>query len=134
MYYLLTGRVDWADEFDVDFFEVVSQEDGEKYKIAQEIFKSYPDNYCFGTNEYWDDFDYLGFDLKPITDEDYEALKRMGLVDSNGWTTIGREIVTPLIENLEDARDGQGLELINLFECSVEEFRKACEELSDCYA
>ena len=38
MNYLITGSRDWADEFDVTFFEIISEEDYQKYLIAKEIF------------------------------------------------------------------------------------------------
>lgn len=50
-YYVITGRVDWADEFDVHFFEVLTEEEHQKYKAAQDILGSFRGNFYFGTNE-----------------------------------------------------------------------------------
>ena len=74
MNYLITGSRDWADEFNVTFFEIISEEDYQKYLIAKEIFVEFVDSYYFGINKGWDDFDYLSFEPIAISDSDLETL------------------------------------------------------------
>ena len=60
MKYVLSGKADWADEFDVHFFEVLDERDKTIYDIANKIFGSWIGYHGFGTNEYFDDFEFLG--------------------------------------------------------------------------
>ena len=140
-HYVIIGSEDWADEFDVDFFDILTEEEYQKYMIAKEIFGNWLDSYYFGTNEGWDeDFDYLSFTPVEISDEELTCLSRLGLVynladDKNEtlFAQFGHQIVNGLFTCIEDRRDGEGLEYISLEECSVEDFRTACEELANCY-
>ena len=140
-HYVIIGSENWADEFDVDFFDILTEEEYQKYMIAKEIFGNWLDSYYFGTNEGWDeDFDYLSFTPVEISDEELTCLSRLGLVynladDKNEtlFAQFGIQIVDDLFTCIEDRRDGEGLEYISLSECSVEEFRAACEELANCY-
>ena len=135
MHYLITGSKVWADEFNVDFFEIITEEDYKKYMIAKEIFVNFLDGYYFGTNEGWDDkFDYLDFNPIPVSDSDLEALIRLGLVHNykdNLFTTLGNEVVGGLFTCIEDSRDSYSLPYVCLETCTVEEFRTACKELLD---
>ena len=134
MNYLITGSRDWADEFDVTFFEIISEEDYQKYLIAKEIFVEFIDSYYFGTNEGWDDFDYLSFEPIAISDSDLETLTRLKLINNhkgNIFPLIGNAVVGGLFMCLQDKRDDLGLSYISLETCSVEKFKTACEELLD---
>ena len=75
MKYILTGEENWADEFDVHFFEVLDERDKAIYDSANKILESWVGYYGFGTNEYFDDFEFLGRELIPITDDEYEVMK-----------------------------------------------------------
>lgn len=136
-HYVIIGSQDWADELDVDFFDILTEEDYQKYMIAKEIFTNWLDSYYFGTNEGWDeDFDYLSFTPVEISEEELACLARLGLIYDNTETLyaqFGHQVVNGLFTCIEDSRDAEGLEYVSLEECSVEEFRKACEELLDCY-
>lgn len=133
MRYLIVGSDCWADEMDVPFFEVLTEEEFQKYQIVKEIFVNFLGNYGFGTNEGWDDndFDFLQFEPVMLTDDDYKTLIKLGLVYEDGYEAIGYQIMDQLLTSIEDMRDGEGLEYIDLEEASVEEFRKACTELLD---
>ena len=77
MKYLINESKDWADEFDLNFFEVVSEEDKKIYTVAKKVYGQWMDNYWFGTNEGWeDDFDYLDFDLIELTDEEAKVFDK----------------------------------------------------------
>ena len=136
-HYVIIGSEDWADEFNVDFFDVLTEEEYQKYMIAKEIFGNLLDSYYFGTNEGWDDeFDYLSFTPVEISDVELACLTRLGLVYDNDETLFaqfGHQVVNGLFTCIEDRRDGEGLEYISLEECSIEDFRTACEELANCY-
>jgi len=136
-HYVIIGSEDWADEFDVYFFDILTEEEYQKYMIAKEIFCNFLGSYYFGTNEGWDaDFDYLSFTPVEISDVELNCLIRLGLVyatDTALFAQFWNQIVEDLFTCIEDRRDEEGLEYISLSECSIEEFRKACEELANCY-
>lgn len=132
MNYLIIGSIDWADEFDVTFFEIISEEDYQKYLIAKKIFVKFIDSYYFGTNEGWEDFDYLSFEPIAIFDSDLETLIRLKLINNHKgciFPLIGNAVVSGLFMHLQDKRDDLGLSYISLETCSVEKFKTACEEL-----
>ena len=134
MNYLITGSRDWADEFDITFFEIISEEDYQKYLIAKEIFVEFIDSYYFGINKGWDDFDYLSFEPIAISDQDLETLTRLKLINNHEgyiFPLIGNAVVEGLFMCLQDKRDDLGLSYISLETCSVEKFKIACEELLD---
>ena len=94
MNYVITASVDWADEFDVHFFEVMDEETYKKYIFLQRTIPHYYTSYCFGTNEDFDEFEPLGFTPKPITDEELAVLNKFDIQGENR-----------IIENLFDALD-----------------------------
>lgn len=93
MKYVITGRVNWADELDVHFFDILSEEDYKKYNFLKQTLGSLYGGYYFGTNEGWDEgeFDYLQFDPKPATDEEIAVLEKFNISGE------------PIIERLTDA-------------------------------
>ena len=93
MKYVITGCVDWADELDVHFFDILSEEDYKKYDFLKQTLGSLYGDYYFGTNEGWEDndFDYLQFDPKPATDEEIAVLEKFNISGE------------PVIERLADA-------------------------------
>lgn len=94
-WYLAIDNVDWADEFDLPFGELLDQPTYEKYKYLSDVLKSYTGYYGFGTNEYFDDFEYLGWEFTEITEEEKNVLEKLGL--PNGYTCVNR-----LFEGLEE--------------------------------
>ena len=48
MNYIATASIDWADEFDVNFCEILSEEEYQRYKYLQEKLKSFKGSLYFG--------------------------------------------------------------------------------------
>lgn len=119
-YYVITGCLDWADEFDVHFFEVLSENTYNKYMIAKKVIGSFEGCYGFGSNEWFDEFDFLGFEPKEITEEQYKFLNSIGV--------SGHKVFWQFMDIFEDARVDEGLEPADLYKASLDEFEKACKE------
>lgn len=126
-YYVISGTVNWADEMDVCFFEVLDKDQAKKYKIAQDIFGSLYACYYFGTNEGWDDcdFDLLDFELIPATDEEVEVLYK--------FNVSGHRLFISTMTHIGSERDYYNLEDINMITASTEVFEAACRELKAKY-
>ena len=93
MKYVLAGSYNWADEFDVYFFEVLDERDKAIYCMAKQIFEHWLGGYGFGTNEGWyDDFDYLDWDLVEITDEEYKVLKKCHIRGETVYDRFAEEL------------------------------------------
>ena len=103
MKYVITGCVDWADELDVHFFDILSEEDYKKYDFLKQTLGSLYGGYCFGTNEGWDEgeFDYLQFDPKPATDEEIAVLEKFNI--------SGEPVIERLAGAIECTFDWEGL-------------------------
>ena len=100
MNYIATASIDWADEFDVHFCEILSEEDYQKYKYLQEKLKSFKGSLCFGTNEYFDgDFEFLNFKFQPITDEELAILRKFGCTQGESfWYHMTEQLYDYMIE------------------------------------
>lgn len=94
MNYICCDSLDWGDEFDVDFAEIINEEEYQKYSYAKKVLKSFEIYFGFGTNESFDDLDVLSFEFSPIPENHVEILKMYGL--PNGHSFIDR-----LYEQLE---------------------------------
>lgn len=103
MKYVITGRVNWADELDVHFFDILSEEDYKKYDFLKQTLGSLYGGYYFGTNEGWDEgeFDYLQFDPKPATDEEIAILEKFNI--------SGERVIELLADNIECTFDWEGI-------------------------
>jgi hypothetical protein len=103
MKYVITGCVDWADELDVHFFDILSEEDYKKYDFLKQTLGSLYGGYYFGTNEGWDEgeFDYLQFDPKPATDEEIAVLEKFNI--------SGEPVIERLADAIECTFDWEGL-------------------------
>lgn len=68
-YYVISDAIDWADEFDVPFFEILDEDAYELYKYMQEKLKVLYMTKGFGSNEAWDtgDVNWLQFHPKEIS-------------------------------------------------------------------
>lgn len=111
-HYVITGTKDWADEFYVHFFDIMSEDVYRKYMAAKEILGKYLGDFYFGSNEGWeDDFDYLDFEPQPITDEQYEMFCEFGV--------SGVEIVDKFLDIMSDVLD------LDAYECPLEDFKAA---------
>lgn len=77
-YWVEAFNKDWADEFDVFFFDIYT--DTEKNNINW-LGKKFPNlklDYCFGTNEWWDEEDGFEFNVEGIeaTEEEIKTLQK----------------------------------------------------------
>lgn len=96
MKYVLTGKENWADEFDVYFFEVLNERDKAIYDSANKIFDSWTGYYGFGTNEYFDDFEFLGWELIPINDDEYKVIKKCNISQRTVYDKFTEKIINKL--------------------------------------
>lgn len=119
-YYVITGRKNWADEFDVFFFEIFDEDAYQKYMAAKEILGTLSGDYGFGTNEGWDGFNYLSFKPKKITEEQSNFLDELNI-----W---GKDIIEPLYIRLNDLCSDIGID-IDVYEASLDEFKEALMKL-----
>lgn len=94
-WYLTTDDIDWGDEFDVNFGELIDAPTYEKYRYLTQVLGSYSESYWFGTNQSFDDFEYLGWDFVEISEEEAAILKKYGL--PNGYSFIDH-----LFDHLEE--------------------------------
>ena len=101
MKYILTGKENWADEFNLYFFEVLDERDKTIYDSANKILESWVGYYGFGTNEYFDDFEFLGRELIPINDDEYEVIKKCNINQ--------RKIYGKFVESITDLLKIKGL-------------------------
>ena len=85
-WYITTDNVDWADEFDLPFGELIDEPTYKKYKYISDALKSYTGFYGFGTNEDFDDFEYLGWEFDEITEDEKKILDKLEL--PNGYTFV----------------------------------------------
>ena len=69
----------WADELDVYFIEVLGEDAKRIYMAAKKVWGEWYDTFYFGTNEGWDDFDYLDFDLIELSDEEANVLQKYNI-------------------------------------------------------
>lgn len=84
-YYLINDSVDWADEFNVPFYELLDESIYRIYMYAKLKLGSAIIDKFFGTNEGWE-YDYgldlLQFEPEEITDIEYSVIKKHLPVDT----------------------------------------------------
>ena len=101
-YYLICGSCDWADEFDVHFYEIIDEKDYLFYTAIKHEFGEWISGYYFGTNEGWDDdFDYLDWEPIELTEEQYNTIKDLPIT--------GERIFERLYEDIWDKLNEEGL-------------------------
>ena len=77
-HYLINTSVDWADEFDVPFYELLDEDMYRIYMYAKLKLGSAVTDKFFGTNEGWEydcGLDLLQFEPVEITDIEYSVIK-----------------------------------------------------------
>lgn len=126
MKYVITGRVDWADELYVHFFDILSEEDYKKYDFLKQTLGSLYGGYYFGTNEGWDEgeFDYLQFDPKPATDEEIAVLEKFNI--------SGEPVIERLADAIECTFDWEGLTAPN-WDAEYGEFCQIIDDNKDLF-
>lgn len=86
-HYLINDSVNWADEFDVPFYELLDEDMYRIYMYAKLKLGSAITDKFFGTNEGWEydeGLDLLQFEPIEITDIEYSVIKNhlpMGTLD-----------------------------------------------------
>lgn len=99
MKYLISTSICWADEFDVNFIEVLSEAQKRIYMAMKKVYGDWYSSYYFGTNEGWDEnFDYLNFDLIEISDEEANVINKYHLTGE----TIFDRIIDMLWDEISD--------------------------------
>lgn len=100
-HYLINTSVDWADEFDVPFYELLDEDMYRIYMYAKLKLGSAVTDKFFGTNEGWEydcGLDLLQFEPEEITDIEYSVIKNhlpIGTLD----------VMDDLLNYLEDRAD-----------------------------
>ena len=77
-HYLINTSVDWADEFDVPFYELLDEDMYRIYMYAKLKLGGAVTDKFFGTNEGWEydcGLDLLQFEPVEITDIEYSVIK-----------------------------------------------------------
>lgn len=106
-HYLINTSVDWYDEFDVPFYELLDEDMYRIYMYAKLKLGSAVTDKFFGTNEGWEydcGLDLLQFEPVEITDIEYSAIKNHLPV---GTLDIKDDLLNYLENrvNLEDSED-----------------------------
>lgn len=106
-HYLINTSVDWADEFDVPFYELLDENMYRIYMYAKLKLGSAVTDKFFGTNEGWEydcGLDLLQFEPVEITDIEYSVIKNHLPVDT---LDVMDDLLNYLENrvNLEDSKD-----------------------------
>ena len=104
-HYLINTSVDWADEFDVPFYELLDEDMYRIYMYAKLKLGSAITYKFFGTNEGWEyGLDLLQFEPVEITDIEYSVIKNHLPV---GTLDVMDDLLNYLENrvNLEDSED-----------------------------
>lgn len=106
-HYLINTSVDWADEFDVPFYELLDEDMYRIYMYAKLKLGSAVTDKFFGTNEGWEydcGLDLLQFEPVEITDIEYSVIKNHLPV---GTLDVMDDLLNYLENrvNLEDSED-----------------------------
>lgn len=106
-HYLINTSVDWADEFDVPFYELLDEDMYRIYMYAKLKLVSAVTDKFFGTNEGWEydcGLDLLQFEPVEITDIEYSVIKNHLPV---GTLDVMDDLLNYLENrvNLEDSED-----------------------------
>ena len=106
-HYLINTSVDWADEFDMPFYELLDEDMYRIYMYAKLKLGSAVTDKFFGTNEGWEydcGLDLLQFEPVEITDIEYSVIKNHLPVDT---LDVMDDLLNYLENrvNLEDSED-----------------------------
>lgn len=127
MKYVIADRVNWADELDVYFFDILSEEDYKKYYFLKQTLGSLYGGYWFGTNEGWEDgdFDYLQFDPKPATDEEIAVLEKFNI--------SGEPVIERLADTIECIFDEERIPCAPNWDAEYGEFCQIIDDNKDLF-
>lgn len=127
MKYVIANRVNWADELDVYFFDILSEEDYKKYYFLKQTLGSLYGGYWFGTNEGWEDgdFDYLQFDPKPAIDEEIAVLEKFNI--------SGEPVIERLADTIECIFDEERIPCAPNWDAEYGEFCQIIDDNKDLF-
>lgn len=99
--YILAESINWADEADVNFLEILDEEEYKKYQYLCDKVKLLPGSYYFGTNEGFEEneFDYLGFTYEEISDDESKIIEKY--IGRLSCGTIYDDIFRKLIDSFD---------------------------------
>ena len=80
-YWVSSFGADWADEFDVYFFDIYTDTEKNNLNWLGQRFPDVKLDYCFGTNEYWEEEEgfEIGVEGQEATEEEVETLCKFGI-------------------------------------------------------
>lgn len=80
-YWVSSFSADWADEFDVYFFDIYTDTEKNNLNWLGQKFPDVKLDYCFGTNEYWEEEDGFKIEVEgqEATKEEVETLCKFGI-------------------------------------------------------
>lgn len=119
MKYLINELRNWADEFEVSFYELLNEEDYQKYMYCKKKLGKFESYFYFGTNEGWEDdegFDYLDFNPIKISDDEARIIEK--------YFPGGEQIFEHLIDRLEENYD------LNLYNLTFAQFKDAIDKIN----
>ena len=97
------------------------------FKAAKEILGYFHGYLWFGSNQGWEgDFDFLDFEPTVLTDKEAKVLSKVGV--------FGEDIMYRFINQLADKFKDFEITTKNPYDMSIEDFRKACQELHSRFA
>ena len=123
-HYLINTSVDWADEFDMPFYELLDEDMYRIYMYAKLKLGSAVTDKFFGTNEGWEydcGLDLLQFEPIEITDIEYSVIKNhlpIGTLD----------VMDDLLNYLEDRADLEDSE--DIYKMTPEQVMKVIDAIA----
>ena len=123
-HYLINTSVDWADEFDMPFYELLDEDMYRIYMYAKLKLGSAVTDKFFGTNEGWEydcGLDLLQFEPVEITDIEYSVIKNhlpIGTLD----------VMDDLLNYLEDRADLEDSE--DIYKMTPEQVMKVIDAIA----
>ena len=123
-HYLINTSVDWCDEFDMPFYELLDEDMYRIYMYAKLKLGSAITYKFFGTNEGWEyeyGLDLLQFEPEEITDIEYSVIKNhlpIGTLD----------VMDDLLNYLEDRADLEDSE--DIYKMTPEQVMKVIDAIA----
>ena len=123
-HYLINTSVDWCDEFDMPFYELLDENMYRIYMYAKLKLGSAVTDKFFGTNEGWEydcGLDLLQFEPVEITDIEYSVIKNhlpIGTLD----------VMDDLLNYLEDRADLEDSE--DIYKMTPEQVMKIIDAIT----
>lgn len=120
--------LNWADECDIYIAEVISEDIYQKYKYLQDTLHSWESDYYFGTNEGFEDFEYLGFTFEEISKDELEILHKYNLPGGYSFMDV---LFMRLEDAIADNCSEEDTSDLDLTSCSFDAFRYYINKLAE---